>query len=465
MLCTRGRGVGAAPAPCEEKMTKPIFGFVLFGGPLTGATVSQVRLVNELASRGFPVHVWWTMDHPKRSRLRAEVKQYWLFSCLRYWNVGNVDSHHEFKDLVAHAARWLFPENYWVDFCERRPTTLDEMIRGFIRRVCEGVEKDEVLVKRFARQMAEAGVTHVLPTLAALCPWVLAAGSLMERPPKCLVTFQGYEVYANYARSDGRESALYRRLRDVVKQSNWPAVALSRDYRLRVMDEVGLSGPDVESISPGVPSTQKLSIEEARRILAAHFKGFRAEVPLVSFLGRRDAEKGIDLLLYAVSMLRRKGMKMQLAVCGPTLHGGTYVEACRHIAEHLRQPVLWSDYVATEVREALFRASRVVVYPSIYREAFGMVAVEAMRHGTPVVVPDYGGITEAIEAEGRMGGLVFRSWDSGHLAEQIARLLEDDALWRRLSEAGPHVAACYSVGRMADRLLAHMGLPPKPHGA
>jgi glycosyltransferase involved in cell wall biosynthesis len=88
-----------------------------------------------------------------------------------------------------------------------------------------------------------------------------------------------------------------------------------------------------------------------------------------------------------------------------------------------------------------------------------MVAVEALSYGTPAVIPDTGGIVEAVRADGRTGALLFRSWDSGHLAEQIERLLKEPALHRQLSEAGPHVAAFHSVRRMTDGLLEHMGLP------
>ena len=87
-----------------------------------------------------------------------------------------------------------------------------------------------------------------------------------------------------------------------------------------------------------------------------------------------------------------------------------------------------------------------------------MVAVEAMAHRTPAIVPDYGGIASAIEANGETGGLRFRTWDSAHLAEQIERLLTDDDLHHRLSEAGPRIAAYYSVEKLADRVLAHLGI-------
>ncbi|MEE8459288.1 MAG: glycosyltransferase, partial [Phycisphaerales bacterium] len=93
-----------------------------------------------------------------------------------------------------------------------------------------------------------------------------------------------------------------------------------------------------------------------------------------------------------------------------------------------------------------------------HREPFGMVAVEAQAHRTPAIVPDYGGIASAIEADGSVGGLKFRTWDSADLAAQIQRVVTDDKLYNRLSEAGPKVAAYFSVENLADRVLTHMDL-------
>jgi glycosyltransferase involved in cell wall biosynthesis len=102
------------------------------------------------------------------------------------------------------------------------------------------------------------------------------------------------------------------------------------------------------------------------------------------------------------------------------------------------------------------------VYPSIHREPFGMVAAEVAAHGTPAIVPDVGGVASAIEANGEVAGLRFRAWDSGDLADTIDRLLQDGALRAKLAEAGPRVAEHFSIEKLADRVLAHIGLPPRP---
>jgi len=302
----------------------------------------------------------------------------------------------------------------------------------------------------------------MLPMLSILCPWAIAA---RQHVPglKYLVTFQGYELYVKYAKGIDRERELNTRLVGAVEESDWPAIAVSEDYLKRVVEDLGVPASALRAIPPGIPTDFTCDREAAVELLASGLRGFRRDVPLVTYLGRRDTEKGIDLLLYAACILRRRGRDFQLAICGPTLFGSHYADVCRQLAVDLRCDVLWREMVSDEIRSALFTASRCIVYPSVHREPFGMVAVEAQAHRTPAIVPDYGGIASAIEANGAVGGLRFRTWDSADLAAQIERVLTDDKLYDRLSEAAPLVAAYFSVENLADRVLAHMDLAGGRH--
>lgn len=434
--------------------TEPVFAFVLFGGPLSGALVRDIRLANELAGRGFKVHVWWVVDRRLSAPLSPEVRQHWLFHGLRY------SSSRRGSAIADHAGRWstnLFHEKNRLRYLQRKQFLVDRVMEGLVRRVCSGVDGDRRLIRRFAREVAAAGVTHMLPMLSILCPW---AEAVRRHVPglRYLVTFQGYELYVKFAKRTGLERELDARLVAAVEVSDWPAVAVSEDYLQRVVQDIGVPASSLRAIPPGIPEDVTIDREAAAELLTSRLGGYRREVPLVTFLGRRDTEKGIDLLLYAASILRRKGLDFHLAICGPTLFGSDYGKVCRQLAVDLRCEVTWRDMVPNDLRTALFTASRCIVYPSIHREPFGMVAVEAMAHGTPAVVPDYGGIASAIEADGMVGGLRFRTWDSADLARQIELLLTDDKLHRRLAEAGPKVAAYYSVAKLADRMLAHLGL-------
>jgi glycosyltransferase involved in cell wall biosynthesis len=434
---------------------RPVIGLILMGGMLSGALVRDTRLANELVRRGYPVHAWWAMDRFSSTPLDPAVRQHWLFSGMRYGLPA-------IGELLEPAGRLISgaysdrARSHWV---QRRPRLMAHLMENLLRSVCDGVERERRVVRRFARDLAAGRVTHVLPMLEMLCPWVAAARKVVSHRVRYLVTFQGYELYATYARSIGREAELYRRLVETVDASDWPAIAVSEDYRDRVMAEVGVAREKLAAIPPGVPPATAMGRDEARRLVRERFAEYDPALPLVTFLGRRDVEKGIDLLLYAAAMLRRRGVKLQLAICGPSLWGDAYGRICRTIAETLQLPVMWRRFVPEETRTALFTISRCVVYPSIHREPFGMVAAEVAAHGTPAVVPDLGGVAGAVEAGGESAGLRFRAFDSGDLAAQIARLIEDDALHARLSAAGPRVADHYSIARLGDRVLAHIGLP------
>jgi glycosyltransferase involved in cell wall biosynthesis len=424
--------------------------------------VRDIRIANELHARGYPVHVWWTVDYPKRSGLRSGIKQHFLFNGLRYVRVGPFVWPRFVKDCVGRFAAHVMPDGFLSDLIQRRPWAVHAIGGGIISRVCQGGEADGAVLRRFACQLSRHRVTHVLPVFAMLGQWVLDAGKFMDRPPRLLITFHGYEVIANYARLLGLEQSFYDRLRQIALCCDVNPIAVSADYASRVVQDLGLSPDSLSIIPPGIPIPPSYDRSHARSLVAAHFKHFRPEVPLVTYLGRIDAEKGVDLLLYAAFILRSRGIPLQLAVCGPTSHSSTYADACRRIAENLRCPVLWTDFVPDGLRDAMYAASHVVVCPSIHREPFGMVPVEAMSFGTPVLVPDLGGTRDVVSLNGRTGGLIFRSCDSGHLAQQLAALLTDQPLWQRLAAAAPVIASSYSIKIMTDRILRHLDLPVAP---
>jgi glycosyltransferase involved in cell wall biosynthesis len=127
--------------------------------------------------------------------------------------------------------------------------------------------------------------------------------------------------------------------------------------------------------------------------------------------------------------------------------------------------VTWHRHVDDEFRTALFAHSRCIVYPPIHDEPFGMVAVEAMAQGTPVLVPDRGGVTETISSKGAVAGLTFRAWDTASLADQLGRLITDDALHASLAVNCVNVARAFGTEAMTDSVLSHMRLPLVPRGA
>lgn len=449
----------------QSAATSPVFGIILVGGALSGALVRDIRLANELHRRGYKVHVWWAVARTRKTALHPDIPQHWFFGGLRFAAGHRLPAlGHAVFDFAGRTLNTVFTDRARGHFLQQRPHVLSRTMEPIMHRLCDGVDRDAALVARLAKQIEATGVTHVLPMLEMLCPWVEAARRL--HPARCggvkyLVTFQGYELYSMYARSIGREAELYQRLVEAVDRSDYPAIAVSADYVERVAEEVGVSRARLVAIPPGVPTvpaSERMNEATAKSLVKERFEGFDPGLPLITYLGRQDAEKGIDIFLYACAMLRREGHRFQVAICGPTLWGDEYAGVCKRIAQELRLPIHWRRFVPDDVRSALFTISRAIVYPSIHREPFGMVPVEAVARGVPAVVPDYGGVAQTIEADGAVAGLRFAVWDSGSLAQSLTRLLTDDELHGRLAAAGPRVADYYSVERLGDRMLQHLGL-------
>ena len=447
-----------APAGRTGAAVKPALGFVLLGGSLSGALVRDVRLANECARRGYDVHVWWAIDQQKTAGLLPQIKQHWLFHGFRFSGNGFRGA----REALGRFMTSAFPDRRRAHFAQRRSAAVERMMKNLMRRVCDGVEGEQAVVNRFASELRRARITHVLPMLEFLCPWVDAARRHANLSLQYLVTFQGYELYSTYARMLGRERDLYDQLVTTVEHSDWPAIAVSADYLDRVVEDIGVPASSLRAIPPGVPPAKRMELAQAEALVKSRFFEYQPGVPTIAYLGRQDTEKGIDLLLYAATILRRRGYQFQLAICGPSLWGEQYHRMCIKIAEELRCPVLWRRFIADDVRTALFSIAHCVVYPSIHREPFGMVAAEVVAHGTPAIVPDYGGVASAIEANGETAGLRFKVWDSGDLAQQIGRLLDDRPLHAQLAQAGPRVAEYFSIENLADRVLQHVGLPPRP---
>ena len=237
------------PVHLRRKPAPPVFGLVIPGGATTGAAVRDIRLANELADRGYAVHVWWAMDW-KSNALRPAIGQHWLFHGFRFAGrrLGGL------KEIAGRVLAGLIKDKNRDHVAQQRAFLLRQMWHGLVRRVCVGVESDGRLLRRFAGQLRRTGVTHLLPALEVFCPWAAAAKKLVPQDLKYLVTFQGYEVYGNYAREIGLEEELYSRLRQTVADSDWPAIAVSDDYAQRIVTEVGVPRESLAAIPPGVPA-------------------------------------------------------------------------------------------------------------------------------------------------------------------------------------------------------------------
>jgi len=155
-------------------------------------------------------------------------------------------------------------------------------------------------------------------------------------------------------------------------------------------------------------------------------------------------DKGVDHLLTALTKVDGE-FKAVIAGSGPA------EEWLRSKTEEdgLQGKVHFAGWTDSGAMEALYALASMVVCPSVWDEPFGLVGIEAMAHGKPVVAFDVGGIPEWLE-DGVTGHLVPRRDTSG-MARAIDALLSDPDQARSMGENGRTVLpARFGVERHVD---------------
>lgn len=174
-----------------------------------------------------------------------------------------------------------------------------------------------------------------------------------------------------------------------------------------------------------------------------------ADAPLVLFLGKITQRKRVDVLVEAVARLPHRGV--QLVVAGNDMGARREVEAA--VTRHgLGARTRFTGLLCGQSRLEALAAADVVVYPSEH-EIFGLVPLEALLTGTPVVVTGDSGCGEVVASVD--GGPVVPTGDAARLAGAIADILTAPAASRaRAAAAASRVRAAYGPASVVPRLEA-----------
>ena len=209
----------------------------------------------------------------------------------------------------------------------------------------------------------------------------------------------------------------------------------------------------------------------ARECVAAHFPGEYRIIPngidvhmfaaardgqripgRVVFIGRPEPRKGLDVLLKAFLALHREMPHTSLALVGPTegeLRAlATRLDCDRSVA--LAQ-VHALGRIPDEEKIQQMRHAEVLCAPSLDGESFGIVLVEAMASGVPVVASDLPGY-RAVLREGK-GGLLVPPGNSSALQDALRTLLYDEELRTSLREAGIAIAEQHSWENLVPQVI------------
>jgi alpha-maltose-1-phosphate synthase len=221
-------------------------------------------------------------------------------------------------------------------------------------------------------------------------------------------------------------------------------IAVSEQMRTDILAHFAVSPERVVVLHNGVDA-DSFRRTERRDALAR----LGVKPPYVLFVGRISEQKGIFHLLEAVQRLPA-GVQLVLCAAAPDTP-----EIERRLAAEVagRPSVRWIHaMVPRDDVVQLYSHAACFVCPSVY-EPFGLINLEAMACGTPVVASAVGGIPEVV-VDGETGLLV-PPGDPGILAAALGRLLADAGRGAKLGSAGrQRVEDRFSWERIAERTLA-----------
>lgn len=212
----------------------------------------------------------------------------------------------------------------------------------------------------------------------------------------------------------------------------------------------------VEVVHNGVRSADYV-IAPGRRTEIRASLDVREEEKLVVLPGRINSWKGQHLLLDAIDEMGTAAKGVRVIFAGDAPRGQDhYVETldARIVRGHYGHRVRRIGF--TDDMPALLAAADVCVMPSTRPEPFGLVAIEAMAAGTPVVAAAHGGVCEVVE-DG-VSGRLFEPRSKASLAKVLTSVLANDIERHRLSTAArARQVELFTVARYRSRLLAVYG--------
>jgi len=171
----------------------------------------------------------------------------------------------------------------------------------------------------------------------------------------------------------------------------------------------------------------------------------------IVFLGRLERRKGLRYLLKAYQQVKQEIPESRLVVVG--LGDRPRKQHERWIRQNELQDVVFVGYASEELKPRYYRTADVFCAPNTGHESFGIVLVEAMTMGTPIVASNIEGYASVL-THGEEGLLVPPK-NVGELAQALITLLKDKSLRQQMGAKGRVTAEQYGWESIAQKIFDH----------
>lgn len=241
--------------------------------------------------------------------------------------------------------------------------------------------------------------------------WVIAS-ILEEFDVPYVITLHGTEYHAFKNYKDYQQ--------DVLRGIHGAqiVVALTEDERNRAIEAYGLDPQRITIITSGTDTDMFKPLDVDKENLLRSYAIEAVDRPVVFFGGRLTDQKGVDTLLWAASTYSKTDERPITLIAGD----GNLRSNLENLAEELKlDTVYFLGAQSHEQMVKLFNVADVAAMPSIF-EAFGLVALEALACGTPVIAGNVGGFGRIVNNE---IGYLMNPGDYETLAEKITIFIRD----------------------------------------
>jgi len=369
----------------------------------------KILLIHDYAMEGYGAEL---QILNLRDRLRQRGHDVRIFaSNARLVKEGAVLADYQCLGTLSHLLTLLQTANPWA-YCK-------------LRSILHEFKPDLVHIRDFLGQLSplilpllkDIPALHHVDILRSVCPMntkVLADGSICRFKPGTACYRQGcIPLRSLYFQM--LELWLYKRWRNNFNRT----VAVSHSVRQHLLED-GIKTVDV--------IWNPVSMREARPPLSSP--------PSVAFAGRLEGEKGTDILLKAFKKVLPHIPEARLVIAGD----GKQRDYLNALISDLgiSSNVTMTGFIRRPAMEQVFNSAWVQAIPSLWVEAFGGVAAEAMIRGTAAIASSIGGLAEIVQ-HGRTGLLV-PPGDVDALAEALKQILQDRAFAEKMGQAGREYA-------------------------
>jgi len=183
---------------------------------------------------------------------------------------------------------------------------------------------------------------------------------------------------------------------------------------------------------------------------AEPFEELRDGTLNILFVGRLEDRKGVSYLLRAYHRLRKRHVDARLIVVG---EGPRLREYRRYVGTRRIRDVEFVGHVSQTAKLRYFASADIFSAPSTGQESFGIVLLEAMAAGLPIVASDIHGYKNVVSRD--VEGYLVEPRNPRAIAAALYKLAGDPDLRHRMGEAGRAKAEDYSWERVTQQLVAY----------